>query len=117
MANNLCHLEISAKDAKKASEFYKNLFGWKIDTEMGDDYIFFQPESGPGGGIMKNDNFTPGDSVVAYVEVEDIEASLAKAVGLGGKQVYPKTEIPGIGWHGRIADLDGNLMGLFTAKK
>jgi len=115
MANNsICHIEICARDAVKASEFYKGVFGWTLNLDMGEDYIFWQPESGPGGGLMKSADFTPGTGVVMYVEVDDIEAYLKKAEELGGKQDAPKTEIPTIGWYGRFADPDGNIIGLFT---
>jgi predicted enzyme related to lactoylglutathione lyase len=114
--NSICHLEIQAKDAKKTAGYYKELFGWKLNQDMGDEYILFQPENGPGGGISKNENFTPGTGVVLYVEVDDIESYLKKAGDLGGKKVAPKTEIPNHGWYGQFADPDGNIVGLFTGK-
>ncbi len=112
--NSLCHVEISVTDAIKASEFYKDLFGWKIDNSMGDGYVFFQPESGTGGAFSKVDDHKPGNSVVTYVEVDDIDAYLKKAEVAGGKQVVPKTPIPGHGWFGHASDLDGNIIGLYT---
>lgn len=114
--NNVCHVEISVKDAIKASGFYKDLFGWKIDNAMGDEYIMFQPESGPGGAFSKTDNHQPGNNVVSYFEVDDIDNYLKRAEELGGKQVVPKTEIPGHGWFGQASDLDGNVIGFFTGK-
>lgn len=114
--NSLCHVEISVKDALGASGFYRDLFGWKIDNSMGDGYVFFQPESGPGGAFSKVEEHTPGNNVVTYVEVDDIDAFLKKATELGGKEVVPKTVIPGHGWFGHASDLDGNIIGLFTSE-
>jgi predicted enzyme related to lactoylglutathione lyase len=114
--NSVCHIEISCTDSGKAAKFYGGLFGWKIDNAMGDEYIFFQPEIGVGGAFSKNEKHAPGASVIFYVEVDDIEAYLKKAVELGGQESTPKTEIPGHGWYGHFIDPDGNLMGLFTAQ-
>jgi len=114
--NSVCHIEISCKDSKKASQFYESLFGWKTEAAMGDEYIFFQPEIGVGGAFSQNPDHKPGESVVFYVEVDDIEASLKKAAELGGTEARAKTEIPGHGWFGLFIDPDGNKMGLFTSK-
>lgn len=116
--NSICHIEISCKDSKKASQFYKELFGWNIDPAMGDEYLLFQPEIGVGGALSQNADHAPGESVVLYVEVDDIEACLKKAVELGGTEARAKTEIAGgHGWYGLFIDLDGNKMGLYTSGK
>jgi hypothetical protein len=118
MSNNaVCHVEISVSDAVKAGGFYKDLFGWEIDNSMGDGYVFFKPADGPGGAFSKVEGHTPGNNVVYYIHVDDIEAYLNRAKKLGGKEVVAKTEIPGHGWYGHAADLDGNLIGLFTARQ
>lgn len=114
--NALCHFEIMSKDTKKAAEFYNHLFGWKLNFDMGDEYIFIQPENGPGGAISKSDNFGAGGGLAFYIEVDEVENYLKKAVELGGKEVTPKTEIPNIGWHAQFSDLDDNIIGLFMAK-
>lgn len=114
--NTICHFEIPATDAKKVSDFYRDLFGWKLSLDMGDDYVLFQPEDGPGGAISKVDDFAPAERVMFYVEVDDVEAYLKKAMELGGKPLVSKTEIPDVGWYGHFADPDGNTMGLFTGR-
>lgn len=48
-----------------------------------------------------------------YVNVDDIEAYIAKAQGLGAKVVVPKVDIPGYGSFAWIADPDGNTVGLW----
>lgn len=112
--NSVCHVEISVTDAIRAGGFYKDLFKWEIDNSMGDEYVFFKTVSGPGGAFSKVEGHTAGNNVVYYIEVDDIDTYLKRAEELGGKQVVPKTEIPGHGWFAHAADLDGNLIGLFT---
>jgi len=112
--NSICHLEIMTKDTKKASDFYAALFGWEMNSYMGDEYVMFKPDAAPGGGISKSADFTPGSGIVFYVEVDDIDAYLKKVVELGGKEKIRKTQIPNIGWYGQFTDPDGNIIGLFS---
>jgi hypothetical protein len=46
-----------------------------------------------------------------YVEVEDVQAYLDKAVSLGGKMVVPPVKIPA-GTFAWFSDPDGNTIGL-----
>ncbi len=110
------HLELSAKEPKAAGEFYKKLFGWKIETDDELQYVqFMAEEGGIGGGFNPVDDNNPAGSVLPYVGTDDIEAALAKAESLGAKTVMPKTEIPGVGWFGTFMDPTGNRVGLYTS--
>lgn len=113
----IVHIEISSTDLSKAQRFYSQLFNWKITGwEGSSDYLMFETGKEPGGGIQKVDKVNPGDGVLIYVLVEDIEKTLQKAKELGGKIVKEKTEIPNVGWFGLLADLDGNTIGVFKGK-
>lgn len=46
--------------------------------------------------------------MLLYIDSDDIEVDLKKAVKLGGMLVREKTEIPGIGWFGVFKDPTGN---------
>lgn len=46
------------------------------------------------------------------VDVEDLDASLAKAQGGGGVLCVPKVAIPGVGWLAYFKDPDGNIFGM-----
>jgi len=117
MVNSICHIEIMATDLDKAKKFYSELFGWKIQSWQGSpDYLMFDTGKEPGGGIAKAEKVNPGDGILLYVLVDDIEKSLNKAKELGGKVVKENTEIPNVGWFGLFADLDGNVIGVFKGK-
>jgi predicted enzyme related to lactoylglutathione lyase len=117
MENSICHIEISTTDLKKAEKFYSELFSWKVTAwEGSSDYLMFDTGKEPGGGIMIVDKVNPGDGVLIYVLVEDIEKTLNKAKSLGGKIIKEKTEISSIGWFGLLADLDGNVIGIFKSR-
>ena len=43
-------------------------------------------------------------------------AAIKKIEAAGGKVVTPKTPIPGMGAYARIADTEGNVLGLFEGQ-
>jgi uncharacterized protein len=109
------HLEIAATDPNAAAEFYKAVFGWKIEVEETMNYVqFAAEEGGVGGAFTEVSENNPAGTVLAYVTTDDIEASLAKIESNGGKSIMPKTEIPGIGWFGVFSDTTGGTLGLFS---
>jgi predicted enzyme related to lactoylglutathione lyase len=111
--SKLCHWDIPSTDLETSKKFYGELFGWEFQ-QWSDDYALFSVEDGVGGGFMKVESM-PAPGIVAYVEVEDIDATLEKAVELGGKVAQPKTEIgEGMGYMASLEDSQGGHMGLWS---
>jgi hypothetical protein len=113
MAAPVTHFEVNAKDGKRAQEFYSGLFGWKIspDPQMNYGMVDTGVKMGINGGIGQvQENGHP--SVTFYVQVEDVQAHLDKAVGLGGTVVMPLTEVPNVITLAQFADPEGNVVGL-----
>jgi predicted enzyme related to lactoylglutathione lyase len=113
--HSIVHVELSANDLKAAGNFYKDLFGWKIEHDEKLNYSQFTPEAAPGGGFNPVGENTQAGEVVVYVSTDDIDGTLAKVNKLGGSALMPKTEIPGVGWFGLFSDPTGNKLGLFTS--
>ena len=114
MANPFVHLELCTPDAAKAKDFYSSLFGWSFtDNVMGPDMIYstFKPDSGPGGGLYSMPGMPP--FWLAYVGVEDINASTEKATSLGATIHKGPMEIPNIGWMTILVDPTGATIALF----
>ena len=112
---NIVHIEIPTTNGKASGEFYEKLFGWHIVHDEQMDYTMWDPHEGPGGGFSQVDeNVKPGD-IYIYVNSDDIEADLKKAESLGGKIVFPKSEIPNTGWYGMFKDPTGNIIALYTS--
>jgi len=116
MPNTICHVEISTTDLKKAEGFYGKLFDWKLKPWDSPDYLMFETGKEPGGGLAQVDQVKPGEGVMIYVLVDDVDQALARAEELGGKTVKEKTEIPNVGWFGLLSDLDGNIIGVFKGR-
>lgn len=117
MGNSICHIEIMTTDLDRAKRFYSELFGWKISAWKGSlDYLLFETGKEPGGGFQRVDKVNPGDGILLYIQVEEIEKYLNKAKELGGKVLKDNTEIPNVGWFGLFSDPDGNVVGVFKGK-
>ena len=110
MTNPVTHFEIMGKDSAALQKFYHEVFGWKLAPpvkEMGNYSLFDNEGQGIGGGIGDGDA-----RVTVYIEVDDPQAYLDKAVKAGAKvmlevmQVTPDTMIA------MFADPQGNVTGL-----
>lgn len=113
MPNPVTHFEISGGDGKTLQEFYARLFGWKVDANNPMNYgiVEAQDGKGTGGGIG------PGEpQVTFYVEVDDPQAYLDKAVGMGGKVIVPVTSME-MATYAQFADPEGNVIGIVKAEQ
>lgn len=115
--SRVIHFEIPVNDADRATAFYKNVFGWKIDkwpgpmeywmVNTGDDKC-----PGINGGIMKRGNVQHTTNTLG---VDSVDACVAAVTKAGGKSIMPKTAIPGVGYFAYCEDTEGNLFGVMQA--
>jgi predicted enzyme related to lactoylglutathione lyase len=106
------HFEIVGKDRGALQRYYGNLFGWKLNTDFPGGYGMTDPaETGLIVGIGSAPEGTAGH-VTGYVTVDDINATLAKAVDLGGSVVMPKFSPDGNAQLALVADPEGHVLGL-----
>lgn len=118
MANPFVHVELNTTDPDKAKSFYGRLFAWELeDMPMGPGmtYTLIKPGDGTGGGLMKQMIPNAPSSWLAYVVVDDVQASTDKAKSLGARVVKEKTEVPGMGWFSIITDPTGAVLGLWQS--
>lgn len=109
------HVEIPARDLKRAKAFYGKIFGWEFQ-DAGKDYVLFNPaDKSVGGGFNKVKAFAKKPVVQAYIEVADIDATLKAIRQARGKVVRPKTEVPGFGWWAAFADPQGAVLFLWKS--
>jgi uncharacterized protein len=109
MGQPVVHFEIVGKDAEALKRYYSELFGWEIDSNNPMKYGTIQREdnlnpdgAGIGGGISGGPEGYDGH-VTFYVQVPDVEASLAQAESLGGKRMMGPDQV-----------MEGLVIGLFT---
>jgi len=111
MPHPVVHFEIGCKDVAKTSQFFGEMFGWQIQG-MGPSAAMIDTAA-PGGipGHITALGHEPLHYTIFYVEVDDVQASLDKAVSLGGKMVVPPIKIP-TGTFAWFSDPEGNTIGL-----
>lgn len=112
MANKVMWYEVLGKDGKKLKSFYGDLFGWTFKDAPGMDYGMTDPEAtGIGGGVGAAMPGSGSSWTTFYVGVDDIDAALAKAKQLGGKELMPVTKLPDV-TIAVFADPEGHPVGL-----
>jgi predicted enzyme related to lactoylglutathione lyase len=119
MPNPVSWFEIMGKDHQKTADFYKNLFGWQFNSVPmgpGELYHMMDPVDGKGTGGGIGGEMGGGARTTLYVEVDDPQKYLDKAVAQGGKVVMPVTEIPDMVTFAMFADPDGNVIGIHKSR-
>jgi uncharacterized protein len=111
MGSAVLHFEVVGKDLGKLQSFYGDLFGWKTQSIPEMNYAMVEKEGeGIAGGIGQTQDGGPGH-VTFYVGTDDAQASLDKAVELGGTVVMPVTKLPQV-TIALFADPEGHVVGL-----
>lgn len=112
MPNPVVHFEITGSDGAALQGFYRDLFGWKVDVDNEWQYGMVETggEGGINGGIAGTRN---GDAnrVTIYASVDDPQAYLDKAEGLGATTLMPVTDMGDV-VIAMFRDPAGNVTGL-----
>ena len=85
--------DLSTFDLARAYAFYKNVFGWTTHTLKGstrdEDYTLFYGGARSSAGVFTMSEFFQDIGMpsfrMSYVRVEDLDASVGRAVHLGAK--------------------------------
>ncbi len=124
--NKVVHFEIPYDDQQRAQKFYQEVFGWQINKFPDMDYYLvtttpsdenMRPKE-PGainGGLLKKD--PTGEHPVLVIDVPSIDEHIKKIESAGGKVVMPKIEIGDFGLYARVADTEGNVIGIWQLLK
>ncbi len=101
-----------SKGARKAQEFYGAVLGWKTAPFPMGSATYDMICAGDTLDTMIGGYATPTSDRqpshwIAYVSVEDVDATAKAATASGGKVVEPPSEVPTVGRRVRIADPQG----------
>jgi len=118
MGQPVVHFEIIGKDGAKLQAYYAELFGWEMDADNPMNYGVVPREGnsdangiGIGGGVAGGPEGYDGH-VTFYVQMDDVEAGMAKAEELGGTRVFGPDEVmPGL-VIGQFLDPEGHMVGI-----
>ena len=123
--DKVVHFEIPFDDKKRANKFYSEIFGWRLldlpemeyvmayDAETDKDNMVTEKGVINGGLFQRNKE---AKAPIVVIGVQSIDETVKKVIASGGKLITPKQPIPN-GSYARIADSEGNVIGLADSKK
>ncbi len=110
--NSVCWVELMTWDSPKVQEFYKGLLGWELKVHPTTNvYTEFAVAGKYTGGILALDEKMKGVPANwgIYFLVQDVDATIAKATGLGGSVRLGPIDAPGVGRFAALADPQGAM--------
>ncbi|MEQ1742312.1 MAG: VOC family protein [Candidatus Nitrotoga sp.] len=120
MVNPFVHIELQTGDVAKAKEFYSKLFDWKLeDLPMpggSGTYTMINVGEGTGGGMMTSPAPGVPPHWLAYIGVDEVAASTAKAKSLGATVIQDVMAVGNYGWMSIIVDPTGAKFALWKEK-
>ena len=112
--------ELTTHDAEKAKAFYASVLGWSFDAmpgpngstywvaKLGDERI---------GGLFPLDPVACAnvpEGWLAYIDVDDVDARVKKALGAGATLMRPIFDVPGVGRIAILTEPGGAGIGWIT---
>jgi predicted enzyme related to lactoylglutathione lyase len=111
-----CWHELLTRDGSRAAAFYAGLFGWGAERhKLGEvEYTVFSNDGQQVGGLVEVSaecGEVPPHWAI-YFAVEDCDASVERALALGGQIIMPPTEVPGVGRFAVLQDPQGAVFSI-----
>ena len=109
--NTIIKITLRSTDFERTQRFYSELFGWKF-RQYSPTYLGFEQASGIDGGFQRVNSFSPGDSFLLYILVDEFESYLRRIPELEGSSDGEVEVVPGVAEYVRFYDPDGNRLAL-----
>lgn len=110
----ICWAELDTTDPESAAKFYTKVFPWTAKTSP--EYTEWQLQGTSIGGMMKIPKEwgpVPPNWLV-YFMVDDVDAAVKKAGGLGAAPIVPGMDIPNMGRFAVLKDPQGAVFAVFA---
>ena len=114
--------ELATRDLDTAITFYRDLFGWDLQTGPNPggsgEYTVAMVDNKMAAGLMAMDDTWPADIPpywAVYLSVANIEETTAKAKDLGGQVIMAPMEIPTVGIIAVLQDPTGAVFSALQA--
>ena len=117
MPNPVTWFEIIGRDSERLQKFYRDVFRWKLAPpikEMGNYSMLGDFQPGIGGGIGGSEEDQSRVSI--YIEVDDPQKYLDKAVANGAEVMMPVATITPTTTIAIFRDPAGNTTGILKAQ-
>jgi uncharacterized protein len=116
MSHAVTWYEIQVTDLEAAKTFYGEVFGWTFES-WGETFVVAKAGDQMicGLDLAEGDASPAGRHVRVYLDVDDLEETLARVEKAGGEVVASRTAVPGdSGWFATFADPSGLKLSLWT---
>jgi len=109
--------ELASVDPEASADFYRELFGWKIEPFEGMQmtYLGIQNSEGHGNGGIRSTMENEPTYWLVYFGTADAEADTGRAGELGGTVLAPATDI-GVGTIAVVQDPQGAVFALYGGR-
>lgn len=117
MGNPVVQWQIVARDPEAVASFYSSVFGWRVhrDNKLGFRQLVTEDDRGIDGGVWPSP--PEGHNLVQlFIEVEDIDGTIAKATARGAQVLFPKQQLPDGDSMAILLDPVGLSFGVYTPK-
>lgn len=120
--DKVVHFEVPFDDAQRATGFYREAFGWQLDSMPQMQYTMVRTSATddqgrpaePGainGGMLARQG--PITAPVITIGVDDLDDAIARIEKLGGTVAIGRQPVGDMGFSAYFHDTEGNLIGLW----
>ena len=111
---SFCWNECISSDVAKAAEFYCALFGWTANQHNPDYTMLMSGDRMAGGLMALKPEMGPVSNWMAYISVDNCDASAAETAKLGGRVLAGPMEIPTAGRFAVLQDPTGAVVSIIA---
>jgi predicted enzyme related to lactoylglutathione lyase len=113
MSNPVVKWQIVSRNPDQVAGFYSSVFGWQVDRANALGYRELR-SGGPGGidgGVWPRGD-EGQDLLQLFIQVEDIDTTIQRAIDQGATVIVPKSTLPDGDQMAILADPTGMTFGL-----
>jgi predicted enzyme related to lactoylglutathione lyase len=118
--NSPVYFEIQSSNLERDAQFYRKIFGWKIEKDAAMPIGYYRIETdGITGALLERPvpvaSMSGTNAFTCSMEVANFDKTAEAILANGGIVALPKFAIPGKCWQGYFLDPDQNVFGIFQA--
>ena len=121
--HQFCWVDLATADEAAAKSFYGGLLGWAVQDRRsgGGRFSTFARGDAPFASLYQLSRKQIGQGVPShwtpYLSTREVDATAAKAAGLGGQIIVPPHDVAGFARISLISDPTGALFGLWQEQR
>lgn len=116
--------DLFTSDRERSMAFYQGVANWTFQVERAMDFAWGGGEKsfvlalscGEAGAGFAETPPTRKNGWITYIEVCDVDAAVKRTERLGGENVRPPFEVPGVGRNALVRDPLGALLGISLSR-